>query len=191
MKRILVLGGGALALAACATVTRGTTNVVQFRTEPPGAFAITSMSQTCITPCTITVGRKDEFAVRFSLAGYKDATIEVRTQIAGTGVLGVAGNAVIGGVIGVGVDVVTGSALDHVPNPVVVTLERIGTPNTRPVPPRSPARTASPVPLPSQPGIAPVQQPVDSSPPPAPVPRFPEPTGPTGPISPGVVPPST
>jgi PEGA domain len=189
MKRTLVLGGAALALAACATVTRGTTNQVQFRTEPPGALAVISMSQTCTTPCTITVNRKDEFAVRFSLAGYKDATVEVRTQVAGTGVLGVAGNAVIGGVIGVGVDVVTGSALDHVPNPVVVTLERVGTPNTRPVPPRSPGRIAAPVPVPSHPGIAPpVQQPADAAPPPPPSSRQPEPSVP---LSPGVVPPST
>jgi hypothetical protein len=189
MKRTLVLVGVSLALAACATVTRGTTSQVQFRTEPPGALAVTSLSQTCMTPCTITMNRKDEFAVRFSLAGYKDTTVEVRTQLAGTGVLGVAGNAVVGGIIGVGVDVVTGSALDHVPNPVVVSLERIGTPNTRPVPPRSPGRIASPIPIPSRSGIAPpVQSPIDAAPPPPPVPRQPEPTGP---LSPGVVPPSS
>jgi hypothetical protein len=189
MKRTLTLGGVALTLAACATVTRGTTSQVQFRTEPPGALAVTSMSQTCMTPCTITINRKDEFAVRFSLAGYKDATVEVRTQLAGTGVLGVAGNAVVGGIIGVGVDVVTGSALDHVPNPVIVTLERIGTPNTRPVPPRSPDRVASPIPIPSRSGIAqPVESPANAAPPPPPAPRQPEPTAP---LSPGAVPPST
>ncbi len=189
MKRMVILGGIALTLSACATVTRGTTNQVQIRSEPSGAQVVTSLAHNCMTPCTITVNRKDEFSVRFSLAGYKDATVEVRTQVAGTGVLGVAGNAVVGGVIGVGVDVITGSALDHVPNPVVVTLERLGTPIQRAVLPRSPGRTASPIPLPSRAGVTPlVSEPVTPSLPPAPAPRQPEQTGP---LSPGIVPPST
>jgi hypothetical protein len=188
MRIFACAGALALAVAGCATVTRGTTNQVQLRTEPSGALAVTSMSQSCTTPCTITVSRKDEFAVKFSMAGYREATVEVRTQVAGTGVLGVAGNAIVGGVIGVGVDVVTGSALDHVPNPVVVSLERLGAPSTRPVPPRSPARTASPVPLPSQPGIAPPVQPAAVEPPPPPAPRFPEQQAPA---APGAMPPSS
>jgi PEGA domain len=183
LKKIVCAAAAAVALSACATITRGTTNQIQIRSEPSGAQVITSTSQTCMTPCTLTMNRRDEFSVKFSLAGYREAIVEVRTQVAGTGVLGVAGNAIVGGVIGVGVDVVTGSALEHVPNPVIVTLERIHVPSTRLSPPRAPrARASAIVAIPSEPGITPILTP---PPPPAPA-QLP----PGEPIGPGVVPPS-
>ncbi len=39
------------------------------------------------------MGRKDEFQVTFNKDGYKEAIIPVKTQMAGTGVAGLAGNA--------------------------------------------------------------------------------------------------
>ena len=123
----------ALLLANCATVTRGTTNQIQITSEPSEAEAKTSLGQACRTPCTLTVNRKDEFTVVVSKPGYKEATVEVKTQVAGAGVAGVAGNILIGGVIGAGVDVATGAALEHKPNPVEVVLEpdRKGPPDRR------------------------------------------------------------
>lgn len=129
MKYLGVAAAVAAAVSACATVTRGTTNKVQIFSEPSGAQVITSLNHTCTTPCTLTLNRKDEISVKFVLAGYKEAIVEVRTQLAGTGALGVAGNALVGGVIGVGVDVATGSALEHIPNPVQVTLEKTDLPS--------------------------------------------------------------
>lgn len=132
--------GGALLLGAlvagCATVTRGTTNQIQIVSEPSGASVRTSLNHTCTTPCTITVGRKDEFSVVLSLAGYKEQTVEVKTQLAGTGVIGFAGNAVIGGLVGMTADAVTGATLEHLPNPVEVKLERIAPARPAPVAPR-------------------------------------------------------
>ena len=37
-----------------------------------------------------------------------------------------AGNVLVGGIIGVGVDAASGAALDLTPNPVVVTLQPLG-----------------------------------------------------------------
>lgn len=37
-----------------------------------------------------------------------------------------AGNLLLGGIVGIGVDAVTGAALDHYPNPVNIALERDG-----------------------------------------------------------------
>jgi hypothetical protein len=122
MKSILMAGACALALSGCATITRGTSNQVQLRSNPEEARAMTSMGQSCQTPCTITVGRKDEFAVRFEKDGYETQSVEVKTQLAGTGAAGFAGNVLIGGVIGMGADVVTGATLEHIPNPVQVDL---------------------------------------------------------------------
>ena len=121
----------ALALAACSTVTRGTTNQLQIISEPTGASVRTSLNHSCNTPCTLTVNRKDEFAVTFNLPGYKEQIVEVKTRLAGAGVAGFAGNVIVGGVIGMGVDAVTGSTLEHYPSPIEVRLEK----DTPPAPP--------------------------------------------------------
>jgi hypothetical protein len=129
-----VLGGvtaGVLLVGACSTVTRGTTNQIQIMSEPAGASVRTSLNHNCTTPCTLSVGRKDEFSIALNLAGYKEQVVEVRTRIAGAGVAGFAGNVIVGGVVGMGVDAVTGSTLEHFPNPIEVKLERIA-PTTAP-----------------------------------------------------------
>ena len=54
---------------------------------------------------------------------YRATSGSLRAQLAGSGAAGFAGNVVAGGVIGMGVDVATGAALEHTPNPVFVALE--------------------------------------------------------------------
>jgi hypothetical protein len=80
------------------------------------------MGYQCLTPCTVQVNRKDEFTVIFTKPGYHSVEIPVRTQVAGAGAAGFVGNVVLGGVVGMGVDVATGAALEQFPNPVVATL---------------------------------------------------------------------
>lgn len=113
---LAVLCGG------CASITRGTTDQLNINSEPMGADVRTSMGATCITPCTLTVGRKDEFTVTVSAPGYRPESVVVGTKVAGTGAVGMAGNVVFGGIIGMGVDAYNGAELDHFPNPVDVTL---------------------------------------------------------------------
>lgn len=120
--------GAMLALGACATVTRGTTNQIQIESEPSGASASTSLNHQCTTPCTITVNRKDEFSVVFKLEGHKEQTIAVRTILAVDGIAGLAGNVVVGGVVGMGVDAATGATYQHTPNPVRAVMEKAGPP---------------------------------------------------------------
>lgn len=120
-KKLLpfALLGSAVLVSACATVTRGSSEDVQFISNPPGATVKTSLGNSCVTPCTMEIGRRDTFTATFTL---DDQTREVfvDTEVAGEGVAAAGvGNALIGGVIGVGVDVATGAGLDHVPNPVV------------------------------------------------------------------------
>ncbi len=139
-----------MVLGACATVTRGTTSEVQIQSEPSGAAVVTSLNHQCTTPCTIKVNRKEEFSITFRLEGYEDQTVEVKTQLAMTGAAGLAGNALIGGVIGGGVDIVTGSGLEHIPNPVVATLKKLGPlPKTAPKGKQKAPPKLAPVPAPA------------------------------------------
>jgi hypothetical protein len=47
----------------------------------------------------------------------------VTNKVGGAGGAGMAGNVILGGLIGAGVDVATGAMLDLVPNPLVIKLE--------------------------------------------------------------------
>jgi len=119
---LLVGAVSVVALGGCATVTRGTTDQVQIQSNPPGADARTSMGHTSVTPCTLQFGRKDEFTVTIAKAGYHIAQVPVKSQVGGAGAAGFAGNVIVGGVVGMGVDAATGATLEHFPNPVIVDL---------------------------------------------------------------------
>jgi hypothetical protein len=102
----------------------------------------------------LKVSRKDEFSVLISKDGFKPVEVEVKNRIAGEGAAGFAGNVLVGGVIGMGVDAATGATLEHYPNPIDVTLEPI--PRRDPAPVRKPRQTPStPQAAPSSPAPSP------------------------------------
>lgn len=111
-------------LAACATVTRGSEDAWVINSEPSGAKVETTNGHQCqATPCAIKMKRKSEFTATVTKPGFKPASVQVTHKTAGAGAAGVAGNVLVGGVIGVGVDLYTGASQDLVPNPVTVKLE--------------------------------------------------------------------
>lgn len=62
---------------ACSTVVHGTTQELRINTVPPGARA-TIGTQTCVTPCKLTV-KRDEKSLRIEKGGYKK-TIELEKE---------------------------------------------------------------------------------------------------------------
>ncbi len=147
MKNLIVCAVSAVALSGCATVTRGTTNDVSFESTPSGATVLTSLQQTCVTPCMLEVPRNQSFTATFNLEGFEPQVVPVTTQIAGAGAAGMAGNLVLGGVVGAVVDASTGAMNDHVPNPVIVTFGDAAAP-------AEPAASPSPAPLQTAPASA-------------------------------------
>jgi hypothetical protein len=113
----------AVSCGGCATVIRGTTDQVGFNSTPSGAEVHTSNGLGCVTPCTLTVKKNEEFVATFEKPGFAPQQIPVARQVVGAGVAATAGNVLIGGVIGLGVDAVTGAGFEHTPNPVTVVLE--------------------------------------------------------------------
>lgn len=124
--RMKLIGGLILAgvmLQGCATVTRGTTEAFVVETDPIGAQVKTSNGHFCeSTPCAITMKHRSEFDVTISKEGYEDHVTHVTHQMAGSGGAGLAGNVLVGGIIGLGVDAMTGSAQELVPNPLIIKL---------------------------------------------------------------------
>ena len=101
-------------VAACGSITRGTTEKMAFLSESPGTQRVTTKDYACpAPPCSLDVDRSDEFDVTFTKPGYQPQIMPVRTKVAGTGAAGFAGNILAGGVIGMGLDAATGAAMDH------------------------------------------------------------------------------
>jgi hypothetical protein len=114
-----------IGLGGCATVTRGTTEMVQIQSSPAGAAATTSLDKSCKpTPCSIDIPRKSEFTVTVSKPGFVSQTVEVKSKLSAKGGVGMVANmALPGGTLGLVTDVATGAGLDHEPNPVTVQLK--------------------------------------------------------------------
>ena len=129
MTRLIRLGGlllCAASLSACATITRGTRQNYVIETDPPGANIQLSTGQTCVSPCTLRLKRKDDFRVTATLDGYEPAEAEVVSRMRAGGGAALAGNVVAGGIIGGVVDATNGSLNDLRPNPLRISMVRIG-----------------------------------------------------------------
>ncbi len=113
---------GAFALAACATITKGTTQVVAVNT--PGVAGATCTlsssaigSRVIVTPGTTSLEKSQEsIAVRCTKECYVDGGGVIASNMEGM----TAGNIILGGVIGLGVDAASGAMNKYTPEIQVV-----------------------------------------------------------------------
>lgn len=122
MKRILLILPLLTLATGCATVTRGTTEAMIIETDPAGANVVLSTGETCRSPCTLEKKRKDGFDVMIEKAGFETVEVAVISQTANAGAAGMAGNVVLGGLIGMAVDAGSGAMKELSPNPLQVKL---------------------------------------------------------------------
>ncbi len=129
MNRMLLIAGVATAacvLGGCATVVRGTNQDFIIDSEP-GATAVTlSNGMACVTPCKLHLKRKHEFTASFAKEGYEPAEVSVESKFSGGGGAAGAGNLLLGGFIGAGVDASNGSLNSLFPQPLIVRLAPLG-----------------------------------------------------------------
>lgn len=125
MLRTIIALASCVAMASCATVTRGARTAFVVETVPSGAQVRLSSGQECsATPCTFPqISREAEFTVTISKEGYRTTTHQVTHRTAGAGSAGMAGNVLVGGLIGAAIDANSGATQDLVPNPLLVHLE--------------------------------------------------------------------
>ncbi len=109
----------ALGLSGCATIVSGTTQRVAVTSQPTGAKVTADGKMTSTTPTDFTLERKTDHALEFSKEGYKTATVMLKRTMNGMGF----GNALVGGMIGVGVDMVSGADNKLIPERVDLKLE--------------------------------------------------------------------
>ena len=114
---IVTLGSG------CATITRGTNEALVIESDPAGAEAQLSNGMRCMTPCSIRVKRRGDIVVTISKEGFETINATVSSSVDGGGAAGMAGNVLLGGIIGAGVDAGTDAMHSHKPNPLTVKME--------------------------------------------------------------------
>lgn len=125
-KRIILSSAISMAfLTGCATVTRGVNDTITVNSDPANANVVVSSGQRSKTPATFKLPRNKAVTVDVSKDGYESQSIQVVPQIQGGGAAGMAGNVLVGGIIGVGVDAVSGAMYDLKPDQISVKLHKI------------------------------------------------------------------
>ena len=147
MRNIAIVMLAALSLAGCASATRGWSENITVSTTPSEATATFNITgeapKTCVTPCVMQVKRQDEITIEIVKDGYQPEVVALTKELTGTGAAGFAGNLLLGGVVGGVVDAASGAALDHKPNPVIVTMKPIRPPPPAPTRPAKRMRPTS------------------------------------------------
>ncbi|WP_288939831.1 hypothetical protein [uncultured Roseovarius sp.] len=67
--------------------------------------------------------RRSKVTVTIEKEGCRPVIVKVSNQTAGAGGAALAGNVLVGGVVGLGVDAATGASQELVPNPIDVKLQ--------------------------------------------------------------------
>src|SRR5690242_21145501 len=127
MKTHYLLFLPVLCFTSCATITRGVHEKLSVMSDPSGANVVLSTGEKGVTPAKFVKMRRTEpFTVTVSKPGYISQTVRVESKLGGTGGTAMAGNALLGGVIGLGVDAGTGAYNSLYPNPISVHLVPTG-----------------------------------------------------------------
>lgn len=147
LKPLVLIGAlvCALCFTGCATITRGTKDTLVVESDPAGATVTLSNGMTGKTPTSFKLPRKHPLTVTIAKEGYETLTVQVNSQVSGAGAAGMAGNVLVGGLVGAVVDPLSGAMKDLRPNPVKASLVPIKTPDQAPGPATPPP--AAPVPI--------------------------------------------
>jgi hypothetical protein len=120
--RAIVTGAAAavtmLGVSACATIMHGTGQDVGISSTPTGAVVSIDNLEKGKTPLITKLSRKDNHVVKIELAGYQPYEATVVRNVSGW----VWGNIVFGGLIGLGVDAMSGGLYKLSPEQVTGTL---------------------------------------------------------------------
>ena len=93
MSRLIAVVAWGFMLAACSATmpnlnldfmkSAPQAETLAIESEPPGAEAKTSLGQSCLTPCQLSVQPGSEFSVTLALRGYQQQTVSVRPEAEG------------------------------------------------------------------------------------------------------------
>jgi hypothetical protein len=109
-----------IAFSGCATIIKGTTQVVSINSNVKGANITVNGEQIGATPFTGQIKRKSGTTVTLQKTGYDSKTITLTTEIESI----FWGNIIIGGVLGSTTDMATGAMYYYAPATLQIDLEK-------------------------------------------------------------------
>jgi hypothetical protein len=122
----VALSAAVVCLGACASIMHGTHQDVGISSSPSGAQVSIDGQSMGKTPVVAHLKRKENHIVHLELAGYKPYDTTVTRSVSGW----VWGNIVIGGLIGLAVDAISGGLYKLTPEQVSASLLSAGTAGT-------------------------------------------------------------
>ena len=106
----------------CATIINSTTQKIDIRSDPPDAeIWIDGAKLVEKSPTEITLERKNSYFVKIIKGGYEPTEIKIERKSSGW----IIGNIFLGGLIGCGIDFLSGGAYDLTPESLDVNLTKI------------------------------------------------------------------
>lgn len=120
-KSIAAVGVVALLVSGCATIVAPGPDLVPISSKPPGAMVYVDGVPVGVTPVTIPLKRSGSGRIRIELEGYEPVFVTQDKVFNGWFL----GNILIGGLIGIIVDVATSNVTKHSTDPVMVVLRPI------------------------------------------------------------------
>jgi hypothetical protein len=114
---LLIAALGLLA-SGCATIVKGTTQDIPISSDPAGARISIDGRPSGTTPTKVTMDRKHSHMVTIEQENYEVENVAITNSMGGA----VAGNIILGGLVGWGVDAVSGAQYNLHPDTVSVRL---------------------------------------------------------------------
>jgi hypothetical protein len=118
---LAILGGG------CASIVKGTTQPIPVSSDPTGADVKLDGNRVGQTPMTVEVKRKSDHLLTIEKTGYLPESVAITRNIGGA----VFGNIIAGGLIGWGVDAISGAQYNLTPATINIAL-RVNTTGSAP-----------------------------------------------------------
>jgi hypothetical protein len=109
MNRLLLIfaAAGIIAASGCAMMSHGSRESIQVDSDPPGPkFTVDADTVPYTTPATIELTRGQDHTLAFHRNAYDDYKVNLTHSTSGA----VLGNVLLGGLVGVGTDYVSGAA---------------------------------------------------------------------------------
>jgi hypothetical protein len=122
LTRLLPLASLALCsllAGGCASIVKGTTQPIPVSSDPTGADVKLDGNRVGQTPMTVEVKRKTDHLLTLEKAGYQSESVAITRNIGGA----VFGNILAGGLVGWGVDAVSGAQYNLTPATINVSLK--------------------------------------------------------------------
>lgn len=99
-----------LSTTSCATILTGTKDSITFNSQPEGATVFHKGVEKCVTPCTAEITRGvAKQVVELKKDGYENKEMQLNKKFNAVSLV----NILLGGIIGIGVDLASGSFVKY------------------------------------------------------------------------------